>query len=183
MGSGYHSVFIKRDARFDHLPNAAQPPRVLLVMTAWHAKPENIWRIDTYVDALAQYSVAAVDILAPSQEFLDQFPKANNQARHDFSKLLKDYDGIVLSGGHPNVAPEFYGEAPEFDNSDHELPRDLLSIGLVQQAPSFMPILGICLGMQHVAVAHGAKLKKIMDHGKHGDDPYAPAHDLKIKSG
>lgn len=179
MGSGFSSEYIKRDTRFDNLPVSAQPPRVLLVVTTQHDE----WRIRSYVDALAQYSGAAIDIIAPTESFLNQFPKADNLARHDFSSLLKSYSGFVLSGGRPNVMPELYGEKPEFDDSMHDLPRDLLSIGLVQQAPLSMPVLGICLGMQQAAVAHGAKLKIVEHHGPISNDVYGPAHGIKIHTG
>lgn len=175
-----HLDSITRDTSFDHLPPSAQPKRVLLIATTKHEAE----RIKTYVDALRIYSGAAVDVVQPTQHFLDQFPKAKNDAGYQFESLIKRYDGFVLSGGRPNVTPELYGEKPEYDDSPHDLPRDLLSLGIVQQSPSSKAILGICLGMQHIAVAFGAKLRKVEEHGPPDkDNAYGPAHPLKIKGG
>lgn len=175
-----HLDSVLRDTSFDNLPPAQQPKRVLLIATTQHDEA----RIKTYVDALRIYSGAAVDVVQPTQFFLDQFPTAQNDAGYNFASLIQRYDGFVLSGGRPNVTPEFYGEPPEFDDSPHDLPRDKLSIGIIQQTSPSKPVLGICLGMQHIAVAFGAKLRKVEEHGPPDkDNAYGPAHPLKIKGG
>lgn len=186
------SDFIERDKRFDPFPPSQMPhanvKRVLLVVTTAHQK----WRVESYVDALRQYSNVAVDIIRPTQEVLDEFPfnldlrnYKTNPTGCDFSELFERYDGFVLSGGRPNVMPELYGEKPEFDKSTHDAARDYLSLGILQQAPAKTPILTICLGMQQLAVAFGAKLKKIDNHGPkdiNDDKAYQPAHGIKIRS-
>lgn len=170
----------KRYEQFGHPPPATSQPRVLLVVTTEH----DDGRIQTYVNALRKYSGVAVDVIKPTDDFLNLFPKKDNLAQHDFTKLLKTYDGFVLSGGKPNVTPELYREKAEYDDSLHDLPRDLLSIGVLQQASPATPILGICLGMQHIAVAHGAKLKKVDDHGPKDDaNKYAATDPLQITNG
>lgn len=180
------SDFIERDTSFDALHADEKPKRVLLVVTTLH----DAWRVETYVNALRQYSKVAVDIIRPTDETLDEFPfNANlrnyltNPTGCDFSSLFRRYDGFVFSGGKPNVMPELYGEKPEFDDSYHDTARDYLTLGIVHQAPAGTPMLGICLGMQQIAVAYGAKLKVVEAHGPVSkDNAYGPAHGLKIKS-
>lgn len=180
------SDFIERDTRFDQRHTAEMPKRVLLVVTTLHDDA----RVATYVNALRQFSKVAVDIIRPTENALDEFPFNYNLRNYltnptgcDFSNLFNRYDGFVFSGGRPNVTPELYGEKPEFDDSYHDNARDYLTLGIIHQAPAGTPMLGICLGMQQIAVAYGAKLKKVDAHGPVSkDNAYGPAHGLKIKN-
>ena len=72
---------------------------------------------------------------------------------------LSGLDGLVVTGGAFDVPPELYGEArrhgcgrlvPERTASELKLLGAALRLGL--------PVLGVCGGMQLLAVAHGASL-------------------------
>ena len=73
---------------------------------------------------------------------------------------LCDYcDGILLTGGKPNVHPEEYGEKPTPAHGKFDRDRDRLSLRLVKECVRRgQPILGICRGFQEFNVAFGGSL-------------------------
>lgn len=67
-------------------------------------------------------------------------------------------DGLLLPGG-DDVAPERYGEARDPHLGDVDDARDTLELTLTRWAlQDGLPVLGICRGMQVIAVASGGTL-------------------------
>jgi putative glutamine amidotransferase len=73
--------------------------------------------------------------------------------------MYLDYaDGVILSGGE-DVHPSFYGEIVLENCGTIDEKRDLFEIELFRGAcERGMPVLGICRGMQVIAVALGGSL-------------------------
>src|SRR5262249_53231748 len=74
-------------------------------------------------------------------------------------QLLKNLDGILLTGSGPDLPPSLYGERQRYRfrvmrrrRYDFELEMARLA------APAGLPLFGICGGMQAINVAHGGTL-------------------------
>ncbi|HAN70339.1 MAG TPA: gamma-glutamyl-gamma-aminobutyrate hydrolase [Actinobacteria bacterium] len=94
-----------------------------------------------YVDLLQQAG-ARVVILPP-----DPDPEA-----------LDRLDGLVLVGG-ADVDSRLYGEEPHVTADAPRETRDASELALYRRARDLeMPVLGICRGLQIMAVAHGGRL-------------------------
>lgn len=77
----------------------------------------------------------------------------------DVSELLDTVDGILLTGGRPNVHPEEYGEEETEAHGSFDRDRDALVLPLIRAAiERGQPIFGICRGFQEVNVALGGSL-------------------------
>jgi putative glutamine amidotransferase len=88
--------------------------------------------------------------------------------------VLRVLDGLVLSGG-PDLGPELYGADPE-PLTDSRPQRDAAEMLLTQAAlEADLPVLGICRGMQLLAVAAGGRLHQhlpdVLGHEKHRPAP------------
>ena len=71
--------------------------------------------------------------------------------------LLDGLDGIVLSGG-ADLGPELYGQPPH-ETTSARPERDAAELALLRAAlDADLPLLGICRGMQLLAVAAGGRL-------------------------
>ena len=90
----------------------------------------------------------------------------------DAEAVLDTLDGLLLSGG-GDVDPSSYG-AENTGAKDERLAADQWEIALVRGAERrALPVLGICRGMQIMAVAHGGRLAQdIAGRDGHPD----PAH-------
>lgn len=78
---------------------------------------------------------------------------------HDIGHLIEILDGIVLTGGRPNVHPEEYGHAETEAHGPFDRGRDRVAIDLVKAAvDTGLPLFGICRGLQEMAVAYGSTL-------------------------
>ena len=74
-------------------------------------------------------------------------------------ELLGVCDGILLTGGRPNVHPEEYGEAETPAHGAFDRSRDAIALPLVRACiERGQPILGICRGFQEMNVALGGTL-------------------------
>jgi len=88
--------------------------------------------------------------------------------------VLRALDGLVLAGG-ADLSPELYGAEPgplTVTTPD----RDAAEISLVREAlRRDMPVLGVCRGMQLLAVAAGGRLHQhlpdVVGHEKHRPAP------------
>lgn len=113
-----------------------------------------------HVDALL--SVGARPVIVPPRAGID---------------LLDLVDGLVLTGG-GDVDPARYGGAPG-SATGVDADRDAEEIALVQAAAERrMPVLGVCRGLQILAVAFGGSLVGGLDH-MHPRD----GHDVRTAPG
>lgn len=77
----------------------------------------------------------------------------------DAEAALDALDGLLLSGG-GDLDPRTYGEA-NLASKDERLDADRWEVALARGARARqMPVLGICRGMQVLAVAHGGRLEQ-----------------------
>ena len=103
----------------------------------------------TYADALA--AAGAVPMLLPPVLGLHDLDEAAEVA-------LDGLDGLVLSGG-PDIDPLRYGAAPDPKTGAPRTQRDAWEIALTAAAlRRDLPLLGVCRGMQVLAVALGGTL-------------------------
>ncbi len=90
----------------------------------------------------------------------------------DPAAVLDLCDGLVLTGG-GDLHPQHYGEQAEVDLEDTHGGADLWELGLVAiAAQRQLPVLGICRGMQTLAVANGGRL--LQDLQPHHGHPLIP---------
>lgn len=76
----------------------------------------------------------------------------------DAASVLDRLDGLVLAGG-PDLDPALYGALPHPSAGSPRTDRDLAEIALFRYAQERdMPVLGICRGLQVMAVATGGSL-------------------------
>jgi putative glutamine amidotransferase len=88
--------------------------------------------------------------------------------------VLRVLDGLILSGG-ADLGPDLYGERPA-PLTDSRPDRDASELLLVRAAlAADLPILGVCRGMQLLAVAAGGRLHQhlpeVLGHEKHRPAP------------
>ena len=77
----------------------------------------------------------------------------------EIGELIAVLDGVVLTGGRPNVHPELYGHEPTEAHGAFDLNRDNVALPLIRACvDSGVPILGICRGFQEFNVAFGGTL-------------------------
>ena len=99
---------------------------------------------------------------------------------------LERIDGLLLSGG-ADINPLFMGEEPIPQLGGINAERDLPELLITQLAYNqMMPILGICRGIQTLAVALGGKVTQHIDQGiKHSQDAarHVPTHYVELAKG
>ena len=77
----------------------------------------------------------------------------------DVEEIVATFDGILLTGGRPNVHPEEYGAAETEAHGAFDRGRDRVALPLARACiERGLPLLGICRGFQEVAVAMGSTL-------------------------
>jgi putative glutamine amidotransferase len=84
--------------------------------------------------------------------------------------VLRILDGLVIAGG-PDVSPEHYGAEPH-PLTDPRPARDEGELTLLRAAiAADLPVLGVCRGMQVMAVAYGGTLHQhlpdVVGHDRH----------------
>ncbi len=123
----------------------------------WHDLPSTLVPHD-YVEAVTRAGGRAV-LIPPDDCDTD---------------VLRVLDGLLLSGG-ADLDPELYGEAPQpLTVTSPE--RDTAEMSLVRAAlERDMPVLGVCRGMQLLAVAAGGRLHQhlpdVLGHEQHRPAP------------
>jgi putative glutamine amidotransferase len=129
----------------------------------WHDVPAALVP-QAYVEALRRAG-ARVVLLPP-----EDAPSAR-----DVADLVGRLDALVIAGG-ADVDPARYGERPHPVVQSPRPDRDDLEIALVAEAvDADLPLLGICRGMQVMAVAAGgALLQHLPDVLGHADHCPAP---------
>lgn len=79
--------------------------------------------------------------------------------RLDIPELLRNMDGLVLTGGRANVEPHHYDGPPFPPDEPIDPGRDTLVLPLVRACiEAGIPIFGICRGIQELNVALGGTL-------------------------
>lgn len=82
-----------------------------------------------------------------------------NPAFVSVEELLEVCDGIVFTGGRPNVHPEEYGQAETEAHGAFDRERDRLTLPLIRALTERgQPYLAICRGFQEMNVALGGTL-------------------------
>jgi putative glutamine amidotransferase len=90
------------------------------------------------------------------------------------AEVLRGLDALVLAGG-ADLGPDLYGAVRE-PQTDSRADRDSGEITLVRAAlDRDLPVLGVCRGMQLLAVAYGGRLHQhlpdVVGHDKHRPAP------------
>lgn len=85
----------------------------------------------------------------------------------DAEGVLDLLDGLVLTGG-GDLDPQHYGEAAAVTLEDPNAGADFWELALARQAAARkLPVLGICRGMQTLAIAHGGTMVQDLEE-QHG---------------
>jgi putative glutamine amidotransferase len=150
-------------------PGRARRPLVALTCYAepaswgvWHDVPA-VLVPQTYVDALR--GAGARVVLVPPERGL---------GRDEAAELLGVVDALVVAGG-PDIDPARYGQQPHPVLQAPRPDRDDAEIALVDAAvDADLPLLGICRGMQVMAVAAGGSLVQHLPE-QVGHDEHSPA--------
>ncbi|MDH6195993.1 putative glutamine amidotransferase [Mycobacterium frederiksbergense] len=81
-----------------------------------------------------------------------------NAADGHARRIVAQLDGLVIAGG-PDIGPERYGDVPHPATGGVQAERDEWELSLLHHAyERDLPVLGICRGMQLMAVAGGGSL-------------------------
>jgi len=131
-----------------------------------------------YVDAL--WAAGATPILLA--------PPADTSAVDRYVEAALGCDAVCVTGG-GDVDPAFYGAVAEDGLMSVDPPRDAAEVAAVRAAAEAgRPVLGICRGIQLVAVAFGGSLHQDLTRaGFSGhwaiEQEYEPAHAIEVESG
>lgn len=91
--------------------------------------------------------------------------------------LVERLDGLVITGG-ADVDPARYGAAPHARTTAWRPGRDAWELALLTAADAIgLPVLGVCRGMQVIAVAAGGRLEQHVPD-RVGDDRHSPGGDV-----
>jgi putative glutamine amidotransferase len=93
----------------------------------------------------------------------------------DADEVVARLDGLVFAGG-ADLDPAMYGDAPDPSTMGVRTDRDAGELPLLQASlRADLPVLGICRGMQLLAVAHGGTLVQhlpdVVGHERHRPSP------------
>ena len=81
----------------------------------------------------------------------------------DISGLLSRLDGVMLTGGAPNVHPSLYDGPPSRPETAHQPERDATVQPLIRAAiEAGVPLFCVCLGIQELNVALGGSLHQYL---------------------
>ena len=110
---------------------------------------------DYPVQASGEMNIEAIsDVCDAISIILPSLPK--NATAEEIADIC---DGIVFTGGRPNVHPKFYGQEATEAHGIFDLNRDTVTIPLIKYCVKIgKPILGICRGFQEFNVAFGGTL-------------------------
>ena len=118
-------------------------------------------------DGMAQCGRGYIDAVAQSGGVPVVLPPLIGAPPEALAALCRRLDGILFSGGR-DLLPARYGQAPHPASEPLDPRRDAWDMGLLEAALACpgLPILGICLGIQELNVAHGGSLlQHVPDRG------------------
>lgn len=161
-----------------------KPPLIGIPATPYESEGRTTHRVsDKYILAAIELS-GCVPILIPAV--------GNCMA---FDCLLDILDGLMLTGGRPNVEPHHYGGPPSIEGTPHCPERDATTLPLIRAAIDHaIPVFAICLGLQELNVALGGSLHQRVqemegkrDHRMNREIPvderYEDKHPIEIQPG
>lgn len=144
---------------------------------------------EKYIDAVSS-GAGCVPVLLPALgEGRDLRPVVENI---DLEALLRDFDGLFLTGSQSNVNPSNYDDALQFKHELIDSQRDRTTLELIRVALYMgVPLLAVCRGIQELNVSLGGNLYQhvhdvvgLMDHREDDSLPraeqYRPVHDIDI---
>jgi putative glutamine amidotransferase len=112
-------------------------------------------------------------------------PLPLDSTENDVRELLGHLDGVILTGG-VDIAPAMYGAVPHLSIQASRPDRDHTELLLAQVTEADdVPLLGVCRGMQMMAVAAGGSLEQHLPE-RLGHERHSPAqgvygeHDVRI---
>ena len=76
-----------------------------------------------------------------------------------WKQMLRTVDGLMMTGSGSDLSPDLYGEKQRYTFKRMSVERATLELGLAKLAfKNDIPMLGVCGGMQSIAVALGGTL-------------------------
>lgn len=134
-------------------------------------RPE-VFVTEAYVHAVRK--AGGIPLLAPATDA-------------DPSRLLGTADGLLLTGGHFDIHPSHYGQSVSGRLDRVEEARTQMELILARLAlEQDIPVLGICGGMQAMAVADGGSLLQDIPPGniahEQPNDPAESSHLVTIEA-
>ncbi|KQX69606.1 gamma-glutamyl-gamma-aminobutyrate hydrolase family protein [Angustibacter sp. Root456] len=160
-------------------------PRPLVGVTTYN-EPAS-WGVWREVQA-ALVPQAYVDALRAAGARVVLLPPERDPSAEEIADLVGRLDALVVAGG-ADVDPVRYGEQPHAVLQPPRRDRDDLELALVQAAVAAdLPLLGVCRGMQVMAVAAGGALEQhlpdVVGHAGHCPAPgeYA-SHGVRTADG
>lgn len=101
---------------------------------------------DKYLQAIVQAAQAAPLIIPALAEL-------------DIAQLVKQLDGVFLTGSLSNMHPSHYGVTATIEHEPFDPARDQLTLRLIEQAlAQDIPLFAVCRGFQELNVALGGTL-------------------------
>ncbi len=109
---------------------------------------------------------------------------------NDYARIAESFDGFLFAGG-VDIHPKHYGEELLPECGEIDLDRDLSELNAMAEIrKTGKPILGICRGIQSIAVAHGGKLYQDLPSQhpsdilhKQTEDTSVKTHTVRVKEG
>lgn len=113
----------------------------------------------------------------------------------DMHEVIREIDGLFLTGSPSNVEPHHYAGEPSEPGTWHDPHRDAMTLPLARKAIDIgMPLLAVCRGFQELNVVLGGtlhqKVHEVPGYHRHNEDPdqpldvqYGPSHDINLVEG
>lgn len=157
--------------------------RPLIGLTTYREQARwGVW--DTTADLLPSVYAHAIEAVGGTPVLL---PPSTDPARAAVAVAAR-LDGLVVSGG-ADVDPRRYGEGPHPRTTSWRPDRDAWELALLDAAEADgLPVLGVCRGMQVMAVRAGGSLEQhvpdVVGHEQHspGGDAFGEV-DVKVVAG